>query len=31
MVRKSPFFSWTRGASITPIGAKGGDAPEHDS
>jgi len=28
MVRKSPFVSWTRGASITPIGAKGGDAPE---
>jgi hypothetical protein len=23
MVRKSPFVSWTRGASITPIGATG--------
>jgi hypothetical protein len=23
MVRQSPFVSWTRGASITPIGAKG--------
>jgi hypothetical protein len=23
MVRKSPFSSWTRGASITPTGAKG--------
>jgi hypothetical protein len=29
MVRKSPFVSWTRGASITPTDAKGGNAPEH--
>jgi hypothetical protein len=28
MVLQSPFLSWTQGASITPIGAKGGDAPE---
>jgi len=31
MVRKSPLVSWTRGTSITPSGAKGGNAPEHDS
>jgi len=31
MVRKSPSFSWIRGTSITPSGAKGGNAPEHVS
>jgi len=29
MVHKSLFLSWTRGAWITPIGAKGRKAPEH--
>ena len=29
LVPESPVLSWTRGASKTPTGAKGGNAPEH--
>ena len=30
LVLESPMVSWTRGASKTPTGAKGGNVLEHD-